>query len=87
MLEFNPHFRLTAAEALKSPAFDNIRISEFEKPSSKQINLGIFAPEFYNYETNECKLTVEMLKKMLYSEVKKVRKMSPFYDHINGDNQ
>ena len=37
LLEFNPHFRMTAAEALQSPVFDDIRISAFEQPSSKQI--------------------------------------------------
>ena len=32
MLEFNPYFRLTAEDALKSKVFDKIRQPYFEKP-------------------------------------------------------
>ena len=32
LLEFNPHFRLSAKEALQSPLFDKIRQKHFEQP-------------------------------------------------------
>jgi len=38
LLEFNPHFRLSAKEALQSPLFDQIRQSHFEKPCPIKIN-------------------------------------------------
>ena len=31
LLEFNPHFRLTAKQALQSKVFDDIRVEIFEK--------------------------------------------------------
>ena len=31
LLEFNPHFRLTAKQALQSKVFDDIRVDIFEK--------------------------------------------------------
>ena len=33
MLEYNPCFRMTAAECLKSKVFDKIRVPQFEKPA------------------------------------------------------
>lgn len=33
MLEYNPCFRITAAECLKSKIFDSIRVPQFEKPA------------------------------------------------------
>ena len=38
LLEFNPYFRLSAEEALKSPVFDKIRVPKYEKPSPIKIN-------------------------------------------------
>ena len=39
MLEFNPHFRWSAKECLKSPYFDEVRIIKLEKRSKFKIEL------------------------------------------------
>ena len=39
MLEFNPHFRWSAKECLKSPFFDDVRIIKLEKRSKLKIEL------------------------------------------------
>jgi hypothetical protein len=39
MLHFNPYFRLTAKEALKSSLFNNIRVTALEKPAPYKINI------------------------------------------------
>lgn len=54
MLEFNPHFRLTAQEALKSKIFDDIRVPSFEVPCDKKIDLGIFSANSFDYEKAQC---------------------------------
>ena len=41
MLQFNPHFRVTAKEALKSPLFNSIRVSALEKPAPYKINIDV----------------------------------------------
>lgn len=37
LLEFNPHLRLTAKQALQSRLFDDMRSPEYERPSSIKI--------------------------------------------------
>ena len=37
LLSFNPHFRLTAKQALQSKVFDEIRVKHFEKGCTKKI--------------------------------------------------
>jgi hypothetical protein len=39
MLHFNPYFRLTAKEALKSSLFSKIRVTALEKPAPYKINI------------------------------------------------
>ena len=39
MLEFNPFFRLTARECLKSKVFDDIRVSQVEQSAPFKIKL------------------------------------------------
>lgn len=53
MLEFNPKFRITAKQALKSPVFDDIREPYFEQPCSKPIMQEIHDPKSFCYETGE----------------------------------
>ena len=82
MLEFNPYFRLTAEEALKSKVFDGIRIQAFERPSPVQIKLNIFAEDAYDYENHtDHKLSKHDLNKALAREVISIKKISPFYIH------
>ena len=50
LLEFNPHFRLSAKDALKSTLFDNIRIKHFEQPCQIQINQNIYTEGAYDYD-------------------------------------
>lgn len=41
MLEFNPYFRPTAAQCLKSPIFDKIRAPNLETKCPNQLHLEI----------------------------------------------
>lgn len=50
MVHFNPCFRPTAEECLKSSVFDSIRVPEHEKASSFMINLPIYEDGQYDYE-------------------------------------
>ena len=71
LLEFNPSFRLTAAEALKSPYFDDIRVKEYEQDSKLEIKASAYSPESHNYElVNSSKMSVEELKKSILAEAK-----------------
>lgn len=49
LLEFNPHYRATAAEALKHRVFDQIRVEQFELPSQKKIVLEGYLEENFDY--------------------------------------
>jgi serine/threonine protein kinase len=51
MLEFNPYFRQSARELLKSKLFDDIRIVENEKQSVEKIKMIIDADESFDYES------------------------------------
>ena len=73
MLEFNPHFRISAEEALANPMFDKIRQPHFEKPSPIKIKLSIYSQEAFDYDKFEdLKYTINDYKKMLASEIRKV---------------
>ena len=80
LLEFNPHYRLSAKEALQSPLFDGIRQEHFEQPSPIKINQKIFAEEAYDYTKFE-DITYGMkdYKKMLLHELRKIQKQSELY--------
>ena len=52
MLEFNPHVRLTASEALASPLFDQIRQPYFEQNSKGKVKL-VELPNEENYGADE----------------------------------
>jgi hypothetical protein len=70
MLEFNPYFRQSAREVIKSKLFDDVRIIENEKQSSEKIKLMVDADESFDYET--CKSNVfskDDYVKMIYQEV------------------
>ena len=65
LLEFNPVFRLTAKEALKSKIFDKIRVPFFEKPSSIFIESSVDQPGMFCYETAEGFLSISQYKQIL----------------------
>ena len=56
MLEFNPHFRFTAEQCLKSPIFDDLRVKELEQPSNVKLNLAQDAIGAYDYDLYEDKV-------------------------------
>lgn len=51
MLEFNPHLRLTAREALKFKLFDDIRSPHYEQACDTQIVQKINEPDVFDYDT------------------------------------
>lgn len=79
MLEFNPNFRGTAAELLKSKVFDKIRKPEMEVSAPFQIKLAIDEAGAFDYD--KCKsdrFSIEDYKKMLVSEIKTIKQMDVF---------
>ena len=65
MLEFNPYFRITTAEALKNKAFDDIREPHYEQPCPKQLVIKGYQEDEFDYETEiseSFKSTQDLLK-------------------------
>ena len=80
LLEFNPHFRLGASEALQSPIFNKIRRRHFEKPCPIKIKQKIHGDGAFDYVAfQDIKYSIKDYKKMLLSEQKKIRKISILY--------
>jgi mitogen-activated protein kinase 1/3 len=53
MLKFNPFFRVSASEVLKSSIFDTFRISKNERSAKQKVLLEIDKDEGFNYETGK----------------------------------
>jgi hypothetical protein len=53
LLEFNPYFRWSAQECLRSPYFDKIRNPALEKHSKAKILLEIDQDDAFDYVTAE----------------------------------
>jgi len=53
MLEFNPFFRSSAREALKSKLFDSIRIHANERPANTKLKLEVDQDEAFDYKTGK----------------------------------
>lgn len=84
MLRFNPYFRVTAQEALKSKVFDDIRVAHFEKTSHHKIQLELYEDGAYDYKNHtDHMLRMKDLRKTLAKEMKKVKLISPLFQ----DNQ
>ena len=81
MLQFNPHYRVTAEEALKSTVFDQIRMAQFEVPSQKKVVLEGFLEENFDYQSfNSMKYSsMQEIRNLIAKEIKAVRKFSPLY--------
>ena len=75
LLEFNPYFRVSAKEALKSKIFDRIRVPFFEQPCPVKVDLKVNQPHMFDYETAEGSLSIGEYKKILEKEIKKIRKI------------
>ena len=80
MLEFNPYFRLSAKEALKSPIFDKIRVSEYEEECSIKFRQKFNSGSTFDYETMEDEnFTIKDYKRLLKKEVKLIKKNSSLF--------
>ena len=82
MLQFNPHYRVTAEEALKSKVFDQIRMAQFEEPSQKKVVLEGYLEENFDYKTFDSfkYSNMQEIRLLLAKEIKAVRKLSPLYE-------
>jgi hypothetical protein len=60
LLEFNPHFRITASECLKNKLFDSMRIPKLEQNSSIQIDIVNDLTQYFDYESLENKMYNEV---------------------------
>jgi hypothetical protein len=49
LLKFNPYFRWSALECLKSPYFASVKISKKEKWQKQKIELEIDSDEAFDY--------------------------------------
>ncbi len=75
MLEFNPHLRLTAKDALKNKIFDDIRSPYYEKACDVKIEQRINEADVFDYDTlSNNKYSIQDYKKMLVREIKLIRK-------------
>ena len=81
MLQFNPHYRVTAEEALKSTVFDQIRMAQFELPSQKKVVLEGYLEENFDYQSfNSFKYSsMQEIRHLLAKEIKAVRNISLLY--------
>lgn len=79
LLEFNPYFRASAKDCLKSPIFDKIRVPALEEDAPFKIFLDIDKEGAFDYENQplEPEKTVEALRKKLNKEINKVKKRKP----------
>lgn len=77
LLEFNPFFRTSAKECLKSPIFDEIRVPTLEEDAPFKIFLDIDKEGAFDYESAEQQtLSMETLRKKINKEIHKVKKMN-----------
>ena len=73
MLKFNPFFRVSASELLKSKVFDEFRINKNEKSASEKILLEIDKDESFNYESGKSdKYTFTDYKKIVKTEATEI---------------
>lgn len=85
MLEYNPHFRLTAAECLESPVFNGIRQEECEKPAPNKINLKVYEAGAYDYthtKESATKYTIDDFKQMLDKEILEIQALRSKSIHL-----
>ena len=80
MLEFNPHFRPTAADCIANPVFDKIRIPKIESKAEKSIHLDIdddinFGADYNGSRDSEFDLKlVRFFKEKIIEEARKLKK-------------
>lgn len=79
MLEFNPNKRITAAEAIQDPYFDDIRLPEQEKYDAPSIDLSI------DDHGNE-NLTIEELKKLCFETLKDITSDNFDFQNDKGED-
>lgn len=74
MIEFNPYYRSSPAECLKSPFFDPIRVPQLEQPAPTKIYLEIDQEDACDYQSGaSMKFTKDQILKMILGEVDDVR--------------
>ena len=76
LTEFNPYFRFSAREALKSKFFDDIRIPKIEKACSSKIQLKVDEDGVFDYSSGTSnKYSRADYLKMIVQEVKNVHSL------------
>ena len=70
LFEYNPKFRLTAKECLKSPIFNNIRDQNLEVDAKVKIHQAVYAPGTFDYDKNQpIGFNIDKLKVILNQEI------------------
>ena len=75
LLEFNPHFRSSAREILKSPVFNSVRDPQLEKRAKDTIHLKIDEDGAFDYidENGSLSYFIYDVRTMVEHEVQKLR--------------
>ena len=85
LLEFNPYFRPSPEEILKSPIFDKVRVSELEESTEApfKIKENFDFGQYFNYDTKELKniSKSELKLKLMNALVKEVKKKPKIENH------
>ncbi len=53
MLEFNPYFRWSPSECLRSPVLDSIRRPQLEKPAPIKLKLMVDQDDSFDYDASK----------------------------------
>lgn len=69
MLEFNPYFRPSARELIRSAYFDDVRIEAYEMHTPGKLTLEIDEDEAFNMEENDFKFTLDELQAKLRDKI------------------
>ena len=74
LLEFNPYFRWTGQECIKSTYFDNIRNSNLEKHPKGKIMLEVDQDSAFDYEQGRSNIfTKDDYLKIIYKNSEMIR--------------
>lgn len=75
LLTYNPCFRLTIAESLKLPVFDQVRCANNQNIEVPKIDLDLHSKNDFDYEENKGTVfSIDDYKQMLKQEIKLLRK-------------
>jgi len=77
ILQLNPFYRCSAAEAIKLPLFDEVREPHLEKSAPYKIKLEIDQDEAFDYiEGQSLKFNMQDYRRIIMNEIEEIRKLN-----------